>query len=238
MSEPEKRTFTDDEALAFHRYPTPGKIAVVATKPMATQRDLSLAYSPGVAAPVLAIAGGSGPGLRLHLQGQSGGGDLQRHRHPGPGRPGRPGRQAGDGGQERPLQALRRRRHRRHRGHLQGPRRDHHRGQEHRRHLRRHQSGGHQEPRVLPHRDRAAGTPGHPGVPRRPARHGDHLRRRPDQRLRDHRAAAGGHQGWCCAGRARRASPRWSWSRPWACGPTTASRWTTRASSTAAAPRA
>ncbi|MBA3810344.1 MAG: NADP-dependent malic enzyme [Caulobacteraceae bacterium] len=56
MSDPEKQTFTDDEALAFHRYPTPGKIAVMATKPMATQRDLSLAYSPGVAAPVLAIA--------------------------------------------------------------------------------------------------------------------------------------------------------------------------------------
>ncbi|HWA62069.1 MAG TPA: NADP-dependent malic enzyme [Caulobacteraceae bacterium] len=56
MSDAEKRTFTDDEALAFHRYPTPGKIAVVPTKPMATQRDLSLAYSPGVAVPVLAIA--------------------------------------------------------------------------------------------------------------------------------------------------------------------------------------
>jgi malate dehydrogenase (oxaloacetate-decarboxylating)(NADP+) len=52
----ERRTFTDDEALAFHKYPTPGKIAVVATKPMATQRDLSLAYSPGVAVPVRAIA--------------------------------------------------------------------------------------------------------------------------------------------------------------------------------------
>ena len=51
-----KKTFTDEEALDFHRYPTPGKIAVVATKPMATQRDLSLAYSPGVAVPVLAIA--------------------------------------------------------------------------------------------------------------------------------------------------------------------------------------
>ena len=56
MSDAEKRTFTDDEALAFHRYPTPGKIAIAATKPMATQRDLSLAYSPGVAVPVLAIA--------------------------------------------------------------------------------------------------------------------------------------------------------------------------------------
>jgi malate dehydrogenase (oxaloacetate-decarboxylating)(NADP+) len=56
MEDSEKRTFTDEEALAFHKYPTPGKIAVVATKPMATQRDLSLAYSPGVAVPVRAIA--------------------------------------------------------------------------------------------------------------------------------------------------------------------------------------
>ncbi|HOY76157.1 MAG TPA: NADP-dependent malic enzyme [Hyphomonadaceae bacterium] len=47
---------TDDEALAFHRYPRPGKLSVTPTKPMATQKDLSLAYSPGVAIPVLAIA--------------------------------------------------------------------------------------------------------------------------------------------------------------------------------------
>ena len=52
----ERRTFTDEEALAFHRYPQPGKIAIKATKPMGTQRDLSLAYSPGVAVPVLKIA--------------------------------------------------------------------------------------------------------------------------------------------------------------------------------------
>src|SRR5207253_7406424 len=52
----DRRTFTDEEALAFHRYPTPGKIGIAATKPMGTQRDLSLAYSPGVAVPVLAIA--------------------------------------------------------------------------------------------------------------------------------------------------------------------------------------
>ncbi len=56
MSDEEKRSFTDEEALAFHQFPTPGKIAVHATKPMATQRDLSLAYSPGVAVPVKAIA--------------------------------------------------------------------------------------------------------------------------------------------------------------------------------------
>src|SRR6187431_773120 len=49
-------TFTDQEALAFHSEGRPGKLKVVATKPMATQRDLSLAYSPGVAVPVLAIA--------------------------------------------------------------------------------------------------------------------------------------------------------------------------------------
>jgi len=49
-------TFTDQEALQFHSMGRPGKLEVVATKPMATQRDLSLAYSPGVAVPVLAIA--------------------------------------------------------------------------------------------------------------------------------------------------------------------------------------
>jgi malate dehydrogenase (oxaloacetate-decarboxylating)(NADP+) len=49
-------TFTDQEALQFHQQGRPGKIEVMATKPMATQRDLSLAYSPGVAVPVKAIA--------------------------------------------------------------------------------------------------------------------------------------------------------------------------------------
>jgi malate dehydrogenase (oxaloacetate-decarboxylating)(NADP+) len=49
-------TFTDQEALLFHSQGRPGKLEVVATKPMATQRDLSLAYSPGVAVPVLAIS--------------------------------------------------------------------------------------------------------------------------------------------------------------------------------------
>ena len=52
----ERKTFTDQEALDFHALPTPGKISVTPSKPMATQRDLSLAYSPGVAVPVLAIA--------------------------------------------------------------------------------------------------------------------------------------------------------------------------------------
>jgi malate dehydrogenase (oxaloacetate-decarboxylating)(NADP+) len=52
----DKQTFSDEDALHFHRSPTPGKISMAPTKPMATQLDLSLAYSPGVAIPVLAIA--------------------------------------------------------------------------------------------------------------------------------------------------------------------------------------
>lgn len=47
---------TPEEALAYHLEPRPGKYDVVASTPMATQRDLSLAYSPGVAVPVQAIA--------------------------------------------------------------------------------------------------------------------------------------------------------------------------------------
>src|ERR671910_2458845 len=49
-------TFSDFEALEFHARGRPGKIEIIASKPMATQRDLSLAYSPGVAVPVKAIA--------------------------------------------------------------------------------------------------------------------------------------------------------------------------------------
>ncbi|MBK1634856.1 NADP-dependent malic enzyme [Rhodovulum adriaticum] len=47
---------TPEEALSYHIDPVPGKYEIVATKPMTTQRDLSLAYSPGVAVPVEAIA--------------------------------------------------------------------------------------------------------------------------------------------------------------------------------------
>jgi malate dehydrogenase (oxaloacetate-decarboxylating)(NADP+) len=56
MDSGSKVQFSDREALLYHEYGRPGKIEIVASKPMATQRDLSLAYSPGVAVPVLAIA--------------------------------------------------------------------------------------------------------------------------------------------------------------------------------------
>jgi malate dehydrogenase (oxaloacetate-decarboxylating)(NADP+) len=53
---PQRPSFTDQEALNFHSRGKPGKLEINPTKPMATQRDLSLAYSPGVAVPVRAIA--------------------------------------------------------------------------------------------------------------------------------------------------------------------------------------
>ena len=56
MADEKPTAFTAREALFYHETIRPGKIEIVASKPMATQRDLSLAYSPGVAAPVQAIA--------------------------------------------------------------------------------------------------------------------------------------------------------------------------------------
>ena len=52
---PRSARITPEEALAYHLEPRPGKFDIVASTPMATQRDLSLAYSPGVAAACLAI---------------------------------------------------------------------------------------------------------------------------------------------------------------------------------------
>jgi malate dehydrogenase (oxaloacetate-decarboxylating)(NADP+) len=55
-SAPAQLKYTRQEALQFHAEGKPGKLEILPTKPMATQRDLSLAYSPGVAVPVEAIA--------------------------------------------------------------------------------------------------------------------------------------------------------------------------------------
>jgi malate dehydrogenase (oxaloacetate-decarboxylating)(NADP+) len=57
------------EALDYHRHPTPGKLSVEPTKRMATQRDLALAYSPGVAAPCEAIAADPGAALDYTARG-------------------------------------------------------------------------------------------------------------------------------------------------------------------------
>ena len=56
-------------ALDYHRYPVPGKIEVTPTKPLATQRDLALAYTPGVAAVCLEIAANPGEARNLTARG-------------------------------------------------------------------------------------------------------------------------------------------------------------------------
>jgi malate dehydrogenase (oxaloacetate-decarboxylating)(NADP+) len=56
LAEKSNSSFTTREALFYHETGRPGKIEIVPSKPVATQRDLSLAYSPGVAAPVEEIA--------------------------------------------------------------------------------------------------------------------------------------------------------------------------------------
>jgi len=56
MSDDRSVQFSEREALLFHSEGRPGKIEIVASKPLTTQRDLALAYSPGVAVPVQAIA--------------------------------------------------------------------------------------------------------------------------------------------------------------------------------------
>jgi len=55
----------DERALNYHRYPVPGKLAISATKPLGTQQDLALAYSPGVAAACDAIAEDPGEASNL-----------------------------------------------------------------------------------------------------------------------------------------------------------------------------
>ena len=71
-------------ALDYHRYPRPGKLAIEPTKRMATQRDLALAYSPGVAAACEAIVADPDRRVRLHRARQSGRRHLQRHRRARP----------------------------------------------------------------------------------------------------------------------------------------------------------
>ena len=168
-----------------------------------------------------------GAGLRVHQQGQPGRGDLERHRRARPRRHRRPRRQAGDGGQGRPLQALRRHRRVRHRGRHARPRGGHPLLPAARADLRRHQPRGHQGARVLLHRGDAQEDDEDPGLPRRPARHRDHLRRGAAQRARARRQEDRRGQGGVLRRRRRRhrlrqvlparsaSSPRTSsWSTP------------------------
>ncbi len=58
-----KGKISREDALAFHMEPRPGKFEIQASVPMSTQRDLSLAYSPGVAIPCEEIVAKPGDGL-------------------------------------------------------------------------------------------------------------------------------------------------------------------------------
>jgi malate dehydrogenase (oxaloacetate-decarboxylating)(NADP+) len=69
LAEKPTTSFTEREALFYHESGRPGKIEIVASKPMATQRDLSLAYSPGVAVPVRAIAEDPANAMRYTAKG-------------------------------------------------------------------------------------------------------------------------------------------------------------------------
>ena len=66
-------------ALEYHRYPTPGKISITPTKALVNQRDLALAYSPGVAYAMPGHRGQSVGGSQSHLARQSGRGCHQRY---------------------------------------------------------------------------------------------------------------------------------------------------------------
>lgn len=99
--------FTTEEALAYHEYPRQGKLEVLPTKPCFTQKDLSLAYSPGVAEACRAIA--ADPSLASRYTGR---GNLVAVVSNGTavlglGNIGPLGGKPGHGRQKRPLQGLR-----------------------------------------------------------------------------------------------------------------------------------
>ena len=167
-----------DAALEYHRAPTRGKISVTPTKPLFEPARPVARLLARRRLPVPRDRGRPGPGGRVHLARQPGRRHHQRHRGARPRRHRPARRQAGDGRQGLPVQEVRRHRRVRHRARREGPRQA---GRHHRRaraDARRHQPRGHQGARVLLHREEAARADEHPGLPRRPARHRDHLRRR------------------------------------------------------------
>ena len=182
----------DQDALEYHREGRPGKTEVVPTKPCLTARDLSLAYSPGVAVPCEAIAENPDDAYLYTNKGNlvavvSNGTAVLGLGNIGAlaGKPVMEGkgvlfkRFADVDVFDIELDD-------------RGPRGDHQGLPAAGAHLRRHQPRGHQGSRVLPHRGSAEEDHEHPGLPRRPARHGHHLRRRADQRRR---AAGQGDRG-------------------------------------------
>ena len=187
-----------EDALEYHASAPAGKIAVTPTKPCRTQIDLSLAYTPGVAVPCLEIERDPSLAYRYTAKGNlvavvTNGTAVLGLGNIGP-LAGKPVME-GKGGA---VQTLRRYRRVRYRTRHHRPGRGHPRLPDARAHLWRHQPRRHQGARMFCHRGRAAAHHEDPGVPRRSARDGDHLRRRPAERARnrgqENRRGEGGFQ--------------------------------------------
>ncbi len=69
MSNEKARSIRREDALAYHEFPRPGKVEVTPTKPLSTQYDLALAYSPGVAEPCRAIVANADDAYRYTAKG-------------------------------------------------------------------------------------------------------------------------------------------------------------------------
>ena len=181
-------------SLEYHRQFPPGKISIQPTKDLTNQRDLALAYTPGVAAACDEIVRDPAEARNLTARGNLVGVVTNGTAVLGLGAIGPLAAQAGHGGQGRPVQEVRRHRLFRHRDRRARPGQA---GRHHRRaraDVRRHQSRGHQGAGMLLRREEAARAPQDPGVPRRPARHGDHRRRRDHERPARRRQGVEGRQ--------------------------------------------
>ncbi|HKJ84438.1 MAG TPA: hypothetical protein VKA06_00100, partial [Spirochaetia bacterium] len=69
MPNEKPRSIRREDALAYHEFPQPGKVEVTPTKPLSTQYDLALAYSPGVAEPCRAIVANADDAYRYTAKG-------------------------------------------------------------------------------------------------------------------------------------------------------------------------
>ena len=173
-----------------------------------------------------------GRGLPVHGQGESGRGRQQRHRRARARQPRPAGGKTRHGRQGGALQALRRHRRLRHRDRQRGHRRDRPHRPADLADLRRHQPRGHPGAGVLRDRAPADRIARHPGLPRRPARHRDHLGRRADQRAADHGPRTSRRPAWSSAARAPPASAARGSTATSACAPRTCSCATPAACST------
>ncbi len=194
----EYTTLRDEEllkaALEYHRLPTPGKISIAPTKGLTNQRDLALAYSPGVAYACLAIKDDPKEAASLTSRANLVGVVTNGTAVLGLGHIGPLAAKPVMEGKALPVQEVRRHRRLRHRARRARPGRARRARRRARADPGRRQPRGHQGAGVLLHRGEAARAAQHPGLPRRPARHRDHLGRGGAERHEDRRQAARRHQ--------------------------------------------